>query len=382
MNTNWGVPMRTLNAVVEREKLEFFQILREAYSDLDIEDIAIAASRIENLIQGRLVHSVLSNVETIFCRADISVVGSAFRFERQIYEISAAPDVRKPSDLCVSCIPRGIEVDLQGFFEINVHLHPPGKFKCIKFYLPKELHNIDEAFLNELSNGLFAVGYRWLIDAIARAISKAAANTKESLYQFVRVMISDDQYLDGVWFSALVSEGKDAKKDIVVLDDIAARLSMRAAEEAAHRLGQNAASIVTQMMTEVVDFEDSVISDIEDRTAPFEIDLSEDQYYQKDATFNLALRGVWGKSVICYPIISSGNFRLVAFYKPENAPVLQPFFDMHRAHLEAIGNAQAQSIRAGLDIMKAVRKASGNTGRVGDFLGGFTGGLIKSFSNT
>lgn len=368
---------------VVSEKLDFYKELQENHSSIDIDNIAVAAASIEHLIEARLLTSILRQIDRIVSQSGVPVVGKTFRHGGMHYEVEFARDLQNQTDIVYSFFERSIDSGSASTFTCSVDLETHGKYSRVVFVFPRSLSSINEEFLTALVNGMFSVGYNWLSEAIARAISAAIESTNQTLYQFVRVMVPRQDVLDGFWFAALVEdkEDKNTFKDIVVLDDVALKLSMVAAQASAKRLGRNAASIVTEMVSEVVDQEYSVINDAFAENKVVNISLTSENYYQQNTSFNLSLQGVWGKSVTCYPLLDSQALRLVAFCRPENSEYVCEFLTMHREHLQALAKQNATQIQGGLDIMKRIRRASEvDAWRVGEFLGGVLGGLGKSMS--
>jgi len=189
-------------------------------------------------------------------------------------------------------------------------------------------------------------------------------------------MVPDKQALGGFIFSAATND-----KDFVILDDVATRSSLILASENAKQLGRSAADITLQMMLEVVPMTDSAIRDAVQSDSGIEIDLRRDAYYQRDNSFSQSLRAVWGDTVACFPIVTEGQFFLVAFYMPKYKAVLEPLLTVHKERLKEIAKGRGKEIKINLDLVDAVKRTKRDrVGVLGDWaeiIGRFMGGVYK-----
>jgi hypothetical protein len=263
-------------------------------------------------------------------------------------------------------------------------LNHNGKYSNAQYILPNIEIEIDKDYIEKVTNAYFQVGYNWLYETIKRAVRIASLRTTRALYEFVRIMIPDSNWLDGFWFSALTDkEGKGGKgKDFVILDDIAMERSFLLATRSPLSLARSPASIVTEMTSEIVDFEDSAIGVVCAEKKPKDIELATENFYQSNTSFNLSMRAIWGDSVTCYPVVNHDRFLLVAFFQPQYKSVLIPFMDVHRERLVDIAKMNIGSIQEGFKIMEKVNLAMARPffrSDVGELAGGFASAFVKGF---
>lgn len=371
--------MLPLDQTVENEKLSFLLSLQQQYPTIDIENISVASTDIDKLIEFKILDSVLRNISKVFNAPRLSATGQHFHYKGRDFQLSSS-DVKNERSLVFTFMCVNIDEPRIDLFPIDFTLDRPSRYNKIVFMIPNIVKRIDENFLRSLIRGLFDVGYNWLNDSISRAITKAAAETNQALYQFVKVMMPHPKLLEGFWFSVLITQkGSSRPEDVVILNDEAATLSIKLASEVASKMGRSPADIVTEMMTEVVSLEDSVIADVCKEGRPIDINLKTEKYYQESKSFNLTLQAIWGKAVTCYPIVADGEFLLVAFYKPEYKGEITPFITLHKAHLEQLAKQRTDHIRKGLDIMKSIKKKTdASYGGLAELFGRFAGGFVHS----
>lgn len=374
--------MSDIAQAIEAEKFRFLQTLRDLFPEVKLDEISLAAAQIEEVIACQLIKSFLSNILTIFPSSDITVVADGFRFRDALFHVTCREALESPDELILACLGKGRDLESIGTYQFRVMLDTGGKFSSVDYLLPRTLAHNNEVFLTQLTKKLFAVGYKWLSDAISRAISRSVSQINEELYQFVRVMAPDEQFLEGLLFSVLVTD-KDSKekKDIVLLDDFAVRMCLPPAMKAVRKLGRNAISIVTELLTEVVDYEESVFAHAGTVGSVFEVDLSQGNYYYTNTQFNLSLRAVWGNQVCCFPIFASDTLSLICFFKTESRSVMEPFLKAHQEYLGNVAKNNIDSIHASLKLLKSIKLPRDYSwGNWGEFLGGFAGRFVKSFN--
>lgn len=371
----------TLDNTIQEEKISFLDYLNSNFEELSIEHIAVAASQIDDVIEHRIVTSFLGEVDRIFGYKNTRVRGAFVTFRGIDYEVQSALDIRDSNVLCVVCSPRVLKGEQPELIEYQVSIAGHDKYQTISYHLPSTA-KVDTIFLTLLTNELITVGYRWLSESITRAIARASADTKDSLYQFMRVMVPNQQALKGFISSVLIEDSRNSSgKDIVLLDDIAVQMSIDAASGSSLAIQRNPIALATHMLTEIVDAEDSVIPYASDAGKKFTMKLDTDQYYSEDPGFKLSLQAIWGRSVTCYPIITDGPLLLVAFYAPQFDAMITPILEYNKGKLAAMATRQNEQIRKGLDIIKRIKGISDvELWRIGDFVGGVAGGFAKSLS--
>lgn len=375
--------MLPLDETVEAEKVQFLQELQTRFPSIDIEEIAIAAANLEQLAEVKIFDRVLSNIGRILSDPQMAAIGTQFILTGHRFEMSFATDLTRGGgdSLIYSCMCRSVDAEEMGSISVEVPLDEPVRYRTVIFMFPAIAKTIDEPFLHALVSGIFGVAYNWLIDALGRAIADATAKTNQDLYRFVRVMIPDQKVLEGFIFSVLI-QGKGAPKaeDVVILNDQAASLSIKLASERSRRLGRNPADLAVEMLSELVPYNDSVIPNACAEGKPVDISLKSEKYYQESMTFNEAMQAIWGSTVTCYPIVTDGEFLLVAFYQTQYKNILTPFVGFHKSRLAEMATAKTDRIRKGLDVMRSIKKKPdlSSASIWAEIAGRFTGGIIHA----
>jgi hypothetical protein len=239
-----------------------------------------------------------------------------------IVRINAVKGVPNEKTLHVMLLVRAVDFDPKKIKNrtFRARLEGIGQFNAVTFSIPTIMPHIDEEWLKRFTSELFAVGYSWMGRRIIQGIREACEQTNRQLYDYVRAMVPNQELLTGFLFSAVADD-----KDFVVLDDVAVASAFTLAKNTSRRLGRSAADVVLQMMLEVVPINDSVIRVAVQHEDGLDLDLSRDEYYQRDNNFSQALRAVWGDSVTCFPIVRSGPMLLLAFYMTQYKEQLYHF---------------------------------------------------------
>jgi len=227
------------------------------------------------------------------------------------------------------------------------------QYRSLDFRIDRSV-KVNRDLLDGLTRGLFAAGYQWLSNKIATAIQVETVKISTPLYDYMRSMLAETpDLLDGLLFSCLLD-----KKDFVILNEAAAEGALRLAGPTAERFRRSKEGIVLQLISEVVKIDESVIKDACASGEPTKnIALNPDsQYYRSDEDFFDSMQAVWGKEVVCCPIVREGEFLLVAFYPATNSERLTPTILVHVEYLAGLAKGQASEIRQHLAILETLLK--------------------------
>jgi hypothetical protein len=229
-----------------------------------------------------------------------------------------------------------------------VQLSRIAQFREIQFSVDSAL-KFSEEILDALARGMFSAGYQWLSNKLTNAIKSDTAKISTMLYDYMRSMLAEHlELLDGFLFSCIMDG-----RDFVILDSLVAEGSLRLAEQRAPRFQRPKEAMVIQVMTEIVSVEESIIIDAcaspaETTTMPL---TPQSTYYRRDEEFFDSMAAVWGKEVVCHPIVRRGHLRVVAFYPAINSGELTQLLSLHLSTLEQLASGQTSLIRQHLELL-------------------------------
>lgn len=363
---------------LEEEKIALVDELDAVFPSLSIENIARIPEAIDYFLIEALKRCVVKYSPQLFHADQADVDGSAVMIEGATIHIDNTHNFEDEQNLIVAMLVHnvGVSQEQRKLKGITTRLRETGAYSTVTFQVPTLLSFVDEEWLKQITVEIFSVGYSWMNERIITGIRNACEGTNRALYEYLRIMVPDKQALGGFIFSAATND-----KDFVILDDVATRSSLILASENAKQLGRSAADITLQMMLEVVPMTDSAIRDAVQSDSGIEIDLRRDAYYQRDNSFSQSLRAVWGDTVACFPIVTEGQFFLVAFYMPKYKAVLEPLLTVHKERLKEIAKGRGKEIKINLDLVDAVKRTKRDrVGVLGDWaeiIGRFMGGVYK-----
>ncbi|HYD06217.1 MAG TPA: hypothetical protein VEC60_10850 [Reyranella sp.] len=357
---------------IEDEKVALYDHLDNLFKQSKLDDIAAATSIIDRLIADFCCEALQRNSASIFdCERNLpgTISIGGLDYALQYSEL----DVKNETNLPFVLSPRTTETIPKGISHIPIKLSINGKYRTASFSLPRFV-NVRSELISHLVSALFWVGYSWLDDKIVQAVRSVCQSTNRNLYRYIEAMLPAPGMLDGFLFSAAAD-----KKDFVILDDFATLRSLRLAHENARRFGRSAASIVAEVVVEVVPIEDSVIRDAAAEDRIIDIDLALDPYYTEKQSFRQALHALWGKRVTCLPVVTEGPFLLVAFFPTSKRSSLEPLLQIHKSRLREIAQANGDTLVKNLKVLASLRSSS--LSEIAAVAGRFVGGFVHGYSH-
>lgn len=359
---------------LQSDKIKLLDYLDSLFLTPSLDNITQLPDHVDYFLVEELKRFIVRYATHIFQSSDSSESTLIFKVKGVQIHIDSA-QILGSSQLVIAMLVRSLEVDDAGrkMREITERLPGTGAYSTVIFQVPTLLKYVDEKILKNLAVEIFSLGYNWLSERIITSIRRACDNTNRALYEYLRIMVPDRRILEGFVFSAAVQD-----KDFVVLDDVATRSALELASKRSEQFGRSAASMTLQMMLEVVPLSDSVIRDVMQQDGSIDIDLSAETYYQQgDEGFSDSLKAVWGNTVSCFPIVTSGKFFLVAFFMTQYKSELEPLLKAHRQRLCDIANGHAQDILVSLKLVSAAKEGNfEKAGDIAEIAGRFLGGIF------
>ncbi|MBA5249199.1 MAG: hypothetical protein FE834_06680 [Gammaproteobacteria bacterium] len=251
-----------------------------------------------------------------------------------------------------------------------------GRFNRVEICYPNKILELDEDFIFTLSTSYVNIGYDWLNEALIKKIKEITGNINVEIYDFFRKMVQDKPILEGFIFSVVAKDRSKKNKDFVLLDETSVSSLIKLANNSNLISGGSSASLVSDMIFEVVPVEESVICDVVAAKTKKDIDLAETNKWNSN-NLSRTLRVVWGDVVCCYPIITEGNFLLVAFYPKRNDADIDSFLELHK---EALSKIAKKNISIIYKTIAMLEKINGREAVLfgSELLGRFFASLIES----
>jgi hypothetical protein len=363
---------------VETEKLALLQRLESFFGSTTIESIANLVDGIDYILLEHLGQSLARHAGQIFNADRNNVETLSFHVGNIRIQLEIAPNVQQEGCLLVCLIPRDLnlersQIKLKKALEIKINGF--GRYSSVIYDLPSLCSIADRDFLVTLTRDVFIVGHNWMNEKTMKCIREATDDANQSLYEYMRTVVTDRRILDGFVFSALLDE-----RDFVVLDEAAIHTAISLAANSAWKLGRSPADIAVQAMTQVVPSADSVIADAVNSRKILDFDLTEGKYYQEDDSFSESMRAVWGPSVSCFPIMGEGKMLLIALFPTEFKTQLEPILIVHRPQLEQIAKEKIGHMKKVLQTLMQVRPSNWAEA-IGEFTGAFAASYIKSLQH-
>jgi hypothetical protein len=339
--------------LVENEKIALITHLHKHFSEISLESISGLFDGFDSVLTSFLAECLIRNAKRVFHAEKISHGQSSFEINRRAHVLEMSTPITKTTCLQVGIIVRESKPTAQekDFLVRKFRLAGFGKFSEVEYVISKSCQAADLGLLEQLTKSIFLSGYNWLNERTIGCVGRACDAFNQALYEHVRIVVPDQQLLNGFLFSAAFKG-----KDIAVLSDSALKMAIQLAGPAAANLGRSAADIVVQWMTQIIPLADSSIVDAAQQgDEGILVDLAQDVYYKADKSFSDSLRAVWGDSVFCLPILRSDQLILVAFYLPTCRAALEPILLAHRNHLKKIATEKLEGIVKGFNVLSRIQ---------------------------
>jgi len=358
------------------EEKEIFYTQLGSSKALDRRKLENITDKIDDEISTAIKKVIMKRHEYIFKENSVVTSATSLNIDGVLYTVTTdAQDALFTKVFTVSFIPFMKNDRAPELISEYRRIPKKGKFREIMVRYPREILNIDEYFLFNLSISLFNIGYDWLNTTLIRTIKETIKDLNDEIYEFVNRMIQTPSVLEGFIFSALTTDRGKKDKDFVLLDDRATSALINLAEKSNYAIGDAPAKLVADMVFDVIPIEESVIADVVNNRSKTDIDLTKTDRYSSNE-FAKTLRAVWGDTVCCYPINSEGRFLLVAFYPKHNDKHITKHLKMHKVKLNTIARKNFSSIGK---TLKVLDKINGKESVL--FLSEVLGRFLSAFSN-
>jgi hypothetical protein len=364
---------------LQQDKIDLLDHLNSSFPSvaLSLENLLVIPYAIDDILS-QFLKSCIARHSPHLVGASAQDLGfDNFKVDGVTIDLTTTHNLKNEKNLIVAMLVHDVTIRSRQkkFRDVTVRLRETGTYSSVTFQIPAVLTRVDDDDLKQLAAEIFLVGYGWMNQQIVKGIRHACETTNRELYDYVRLMVPNKEVLEGFLFSAASIES-----DFVVLDDLATSSALVLASKSAGRLGRSAADIALQMMLEVIPLADSVIIEAVKHESSIDLDLSHDSYYQSDNSFSQCLQAVWGQTVSCFPVVSEGEFFLVAFFMPKYKNILEPLLVAHKERLQHIAREHGKAISNNLKIVDGLRKKSKelNAGRWAGVIGEFVGGVLKA----
>jgi hypothetical protein len=363
---------------IEAEKLALLKSLESLFGSITIESIADLVDGIDYLLLQHLGESLVRQATHLFNADRINEETQSFQVGNIRIEVEIGSNIQQEGCLLVCLIPRDLdlqksEIRLRKAMEVKIDV--PGRYSLVVYDLPTLCSIRDKDLLITLTKDVFIVGHNWMNEKTMKCIRQANYEANQSLYEYMRTVVTDRRILNGFVFSALMDE-----KDFVVLDETAIYNAISLAANTAWKLGRSPADVAVQAMTQVVPRADSVIADTINSGRTLDFDLTAGKYYQADNSFSESMRAVWGSSVSCFPIMREGKMLVIALFPTEFRSELEPILNVHGPILEQIAKDKIGHMKKILQILLQVRPSNWAE-TIGTFTGAFAASYIKSLQH-
>lgn len=363
---------------IETEKLALLKALESLFGSITLESIAELVEGVDFVLLQHLGESLVRQASYLFNSDRISEETQSFQIGNIRIEVEIACNIQQEGCLLVCLVPRALDLkrsDISLRKALEVEINVPGRYSVVDYELPIMCSIRDKDLLTTLTKDVFIVGYNWMNEKTMKCIRKANDDKNQSLYEYMRTVVTDRRILSGFVFSALMDD-----KDFVILDEFAFFTGISRAANDAWKLGRSPADLAVQAMTEVVPLADSVIADTINSGGTLDFDLTAGKYYQNDNSFTESMRAVWGTSVSCFPIMREGRMLVIALFPTEFRSELAPILTVHRASLEEIAKQKIALMKKLLKILLQVRPSSWAE-TLGQFGGAFAASYIKTLQH-
>ncbi len=361
---------------LQNEKIVLLDYLDKTFLETSIENISALPDQVDFYLIEELKRLIARYADCIFQGCDTLGCGKfSFKSSGVPVKIESADILCEEKKLTVAMLVVSPDVD-EGYRKmrtLTVRLTDMGSYSSITFQIPTMLKFANSEFLELLSKEVFSVGYNWLNERIVAAVRRACYDTNRELYEYLRIMVANKDVLEGLMFSAAAKD-----MDFVLLDDVAMETAINLASRNSAMFRRCAASMALEMMLEVVPISDSVIRHVVQQGECVDIDLRADKYYQQSSDgFGESLKAVWGNTVSCFPIVTSGSFLLVVFFMSRYRAELEPLLRAHSKRLCEIALSRQKEIILSLKLVDASREGgSGRLGAYAELAGRFFNGLF------
>lgn len=358
---------------VESEKIGLMDELDHYFAEISIDTLTELVAALDDLLIDYLKRLIVKYATPLFGAEVVDKDAWSFHLKEAKIVVEKSIDLKDERHLVLGLLVRNLETNRtqrKKRHATRIDINGWGRYSSVVYDFPDICTVRDENLLTKLTKDVFVVGYHWMNEKTVSCIRRTLGQFNQSLYEHMRIIVPNEKLLDGFIFSAVYENN-----DFVVLNDFAISSALLLAEPNAWKLGRSAADVTIQMMTQVIPIEDSVIMEAVKNENSVVIDLSKDRYYQADDTFSDALRAVWGDSITCFPIVKEGDFLLVAFFITCHKDELEPMLIVHKQRLQQLAKDKSNMWKKGFELLSKVKARAPNAAVLGEFAGGFVGGL-------
>lgn len=381
---------------VESEKSALYRHLDDNFQVTALPEIAKLSEDFSRILCVYVSEAVSKNAKLIFTNATEGKFGPGkIRIGGNDFRIEYASSLNNETDVLQFIItehgPRQ-SGSVPTVKACATHLPPRSQFNelCITY---DGRINVNEQLLLNLCSSLLAAGYQWISDKISYIIRIETSKIATGLYDYMRAMVAQNpDLLQGFLFTCLIDDS-----DFVIIDEQSTQGALDLATGSVGKYQRSKESMVLQMMSDIVKFDDSVVHDAcESDERYLVVDIFNGlKYYKSDSALNEALTAVWGREVICQPVSRDKKLRLVAFYPTSKVDELEPILTAHSERLREIANNQRQYIADHLNLLQKYasittgpdvspdrqKRLEGWANIGGTFLGTFLGKFSKSIQS-
>jgi hypothetical protein len=361
---------------LQDDKIALLDYLDKTFLEPSIDNISALPDQLDFYLIEELKRLIARYADLIFHECDsLGCEKSSFKSSGMPIKIISADILSEEKQLSIAMLLGSPEVgnDSRKMRATTVRLPDMGSYSSITFQTPMILRFANSEFLEVLCREVFSLGYNWLNERIVATVRRACCDTNRELYEYLRIMVANRTVLEGLMFSAAAKD-----MDFVLLDDTAMETAINLASKNSAMFGRGPASLALQMMLELVPISDSVIRHVVQQNECIDIDLRADRYYQQSNDgFGESLKSVWGNTVSCFPVVTSGSFLLVVFFLPKYKSELEPLLRAHRKRLCDIAMNRQKEVIMSLNLVGAAREGkSGRFGVYAEIAGRFFNGLF------
>ena len=324
---------RELVAKIEGSRRRLVERLTREFPSLHLSDLRDACETLESDVIAFLVEIAMENAGDLFRMRKSSDGIHLTDDSGAYYQITAARDVKEPSQNIIFLRPASLDKSPEVAQEFRIEIEGYGSCRSILFlYMRRDAYRLNFELIRSWFKGIFEAGYLWFFEVASSVTNFQLADLAQRLYGYSRKYISREKLGVNLWFSVIVNgygfrliEPHVARNAFKIIDSHN--------RTQAHSTNRYVSELLGTYLAESLMLMRRAIDD----GACVDVNLGGTEYRKQGSIYALTLTALYGhESFSIYPIFKDNHLRVGAVFPAEARVHIEPILDEIAADLAAI----------------------------------------------
>ena len=357
--------------IIEKEKSFLLEELDSTYSQIELSNISNISDEIEKILKGFLQFILKKYSKDFFnLKSNEQNLYLLMEEEQKLYTLKMEADILQSNTLLIFIEPLGIKKILKkDLKKFPIKIKSYGRIKQVILIYPKDL-KVELEYINSLIQNTLLTGYNWFKNKIVDLIKKEEISLSDNLYNYIKTIITSEELRKNLWFAS-ITKGYGFR---LIERDVALNL-FDIIDKTSDNYGDSTNKLVSEMLSTKLPSEQLLMQKAIENNAIIDAQISDASYYKNGNIYAAAMGSLYDNNIFTiHPIYISNNANVLLLYPTENREIIEPIIEHHKNKLEDISKKSLNLIYKSLNIFNSSN--SMNTGKLGEFFGGFFRGIL------